>query len=49
MTYREILEYQARTMNDMLCYQWIGFRSDREAHRQGLQQLRAMLASPKRS
>jgi hypothetical protein len=39
----EILSYQERTMNAMLCHQWIGFRSEREAFKIALLRLREIL------
>ncbi len=30
MTYKQVLEYQLKTMAEMLSRTWIGFRSDRE-------------------
>lgn len=43
MTYLEMLAYQERSMNEMLCYQWVGFRSEREAFRLALLDIRRIL------
>lgn len=43
MTYREVLEYQERSMNALLCWQWIGFTSERQEFVFALQDLRGIL------
>jgi hypothetical protein len=45
MSYVNILSWQERLMNDALCGPWYGSRSEREAYRSALVQLRAIIVS----
>lgn len=43
MTYLEILKYQERSMNDMLCHCWSGFRQERQWFALSLSYLRQLI------
>jgi len=44
MTYTEILRYQERCMNAMLCQPWFGMTQERERFRLALSYLRHIIA-----
>lgn len=44
MTYLQILSYQERAMNELLCGPWFGMRSDREMLKFNLIMLREQIS-----